>query len=315
MKQAAVSAASDAKAKKDSILSPRTRSKIIDFLFTLPAMILLMIFTYYPIVKVVQLSFTDWNLLSDTWQYVGLKNWKWLFQGTGAKYLWNSLVVTFKYSVGEIAITLVGGILFALLFNRMTRGFGIMRAIVFVPHYVAMSSAAVIFIWILNTDYGVLNYLLKSIGLQPVDWLGQATTALPSVLLLTGWRAIGYGMMIYLSAMQGISQEYYEAASLDGASGAQKFFRITLPLLSPTTLFLLITTFLSSMKVYQSVDVLTGGGPSRSTEVFVYLIYRYAMVDFRMDRASTAAVVFFIILLAITILTMRGSNKSVNYDS
>lgn len=315
MKQAAVSAASDAKAKKDSILSPRTRSKIIDFLFTLPAMILLMIFTYYPIVKVVQLSFTDWNLLSDTWQYVGLKNWKWLFQGTGAKYLWNSLVVTFKYSIGEIAITLVGGILFALLFNRMTRGFGIMRAIVFVPHYVAMSSAAVIFIWILNTDYGVLNYLLETIGLQPVDWLGQTTTALPSVLLLTGWRAIGYGMMIYLSAMQGISQEYYEAASLDGASGAQKFFRITLPLLSPTTLFLLITTFLSSMKVYQSVDVLTGGGPSRSTEVFVYLIYRYAMVDFRMDRASTAAVVFFVILLAITILTMRGSNKSVNYDS
>ena len=119
-------------------------------------------------------------------------------------------------------------------------------------------------------------------------------------------------MMIYLSAMMGISQEYYEAASLDGANGVQKFFRITLPLLSPTTLFLLVTTFLSSMKVFQSVDILTSGGPARSTEVFVY---RYAMVDFRMDRAATAAVMFFLILLVITVLTMKVSDRSVTYDS
>ena len=121
--------------------------------------------------------------------------------------------------------------------------------------------------------------------------------------------------MIYLSAMIGISPEYYEAASLDGTNGFQKFFRITLPLLSPTTLFLLVTTFLSSMKVFQSVDILTSGGPARSTEVFVYLIYRYAMVDFRMDRASTAAVMFFLILLTITVLTMKISDRSVTYDS
>ena len=205
--------------------------------------------------------------------------------------------------------------LLALLFNRMTRSFGLMRAFVFVPKYVAMSSAAVVFLWILNTDSGVLNYLLQCIGLPAVDWLNQQSTALPSVLMLTGWRVIGYGMMIYLSAMMGISQEYYEAASLDGANGVQKFFRITLPLLSPTTLFLLVTTFLSSMKVFQSVDILTSGGPARSTEVFVYLIYRYAMVDFRMDRAATAAVMFFLILLVITVLTMKVSDRSVTYDS
>ncbi|MBQ7858965.1 MAG: sugar ABC transporter permease, partial [Faecalibacterium sp.] len=115
--------------------------------------------------------------------------------------------------------------------------------------------------------------------------------------------------------MIGISKEYYEASSLDGASPVQQFFRITLPLLSPTTLFLLVTTFLSSMKVFQSVDVLTSGGPNRSTEVFVYLIYRYAMVDFRMDRAATSAVMFFIILLVVTALTMKVSDGSVTYDS
>lgn len=242
MKQAAAGAASATqavKADKKPFFSQRTLSHFIDFLFVLPALILLGVFTYYPIVKLVQISFTDWNLLNDTWKYVGLKNWQWLFAGSGAKYLWNSLKVTFLYSMGEILVTMVGGMLLALLFNRMTRSFGLMRAFVFVPKYVAMSSAAVVFLWILNTDSGVLNYLLQCIGLPAVDWLNQQSTALPSVLMLTGWRVIGYGMMIYLSAMMGISQEYYEAASLDGANGVQKFFRITLPLLSPTTLFLL----------------------------------------------------------------------------
>ena len=315
MKQAAAGSVPTVKADKKLIFSQRTLSKFVDFLFVVPALVLLGVFTYYPIVKLVQISFTDWNLLNDTWKYVGLKNWKWLFAGSGAKYLWNSLKVTFLYSMGEIIVTMVGGMLLALLFNRLTRSFGLMRAFVFVPKYVAMSSAAVVFLWILNTDAGVLNYLLQCIGLPAVDWLNQQSTALPSVLMLTGWRVIGYGMMIYLSAMIGISPEYYEAASLDGANGFQKFFRITLPLLSPTTLFLLVTTFLSSMKVFQSVDILTSGGPARSTEVFVYLIYRYAMVDFRMDRASTAAVMFFLILLTITVLTMKISDRSVTYDS
>ena len=136
-----------------------------------------------------------------------------------------------------------------------------------------------------------------------------------SVLMLTGWRCIGYGMMVYLSAMMGISTDYYEAASLDGANAMQRFFKITLPMLSPTTLFLFVTTFISSMKVFQSVDILTQGGPYRSTEVFVYNIYRYAMVDFRMDRAATVAIFFFVLLLIVTAATMKVSRGNVTYDS
>ena len=191
----------------------------------------------------------------------------------------------------------------------------IMRAIVFMPKYVAMSSAAVVFLWILNTDGGILNYLLSLVGISKVDWLGNRHTALLSVLMLTGWRCVGYGMMVYLSAMMGISTDYYEAASLDGANAIQRFFKITIPMLSPTTLFLFVTTFLSSMKVFQSVDILTQGGPYRSTEVFVYNIYRYAMEDFRMDRASTVAIFFFLLLLVVTVATMKVSNGNVTYDS
>ncbi len=300
---------------KKSFFTRRNGEKFVDFLLVLPALILLGIFTYYPIARLVQLSFTDWNLLKPTWEYVGLKNWQWLFTGSGAKYLWNSLKVTTIYSLGEIFVTIVGGMIFALLFNRATRGFTLMRAVVFVPKYVAMSSCAVVFLWILNTDYGVLNYLLQQIGLEPVDWLNQKETALLSVLITTCWRVVGYGMMIYMANMKGISPQYYEASAIDGANKRQQFFGITLPLLAPTTLFLLVTTFLSSMKVFQSVDILTSGGPSRSTEVFVYLIYRYSMVDFRMDRAATSAVMFFIILLVVTVSTMKVSNNNVNYDS
>lgn len=300
---------------KKPLFTRRNGAKLVDFLFVLPALVLLGFFTYYPIARLVQLSFTNWNLLKPTWEYVGLKNWQWLFTGTGAKYLWNSLKVTTLYSLGEIFVTIVGGMIFALLFNRATRGFTLMRAVVFVPKYVAMSSCAVVFLWILNTDYGVLNYLLKLVGLQPVDWLNQKETALLSVLITTCWRVVGYGMMIYMANMKGISPQYYEASAIDGANKTQQFFGITLPLLAPTTLFLLVTTFLSSMKVFQSVDILTSGGPSRSTEVFVYLIYRYSMVDFRMDRAATSAVMFFIILLVVTVSTMKISNNNVNYDA
>lgn len=296
-------------------LNPRKVSAFKDFCCVLPVLIFLAVFTYYPIVELFRISFTDWNLLNDRWQYVGIKNWKWLFGGSGTKYLWNSLRVTFLYSLGELSITLVGGMIFALIFNRMTKGFSIMRAIVFMPKYVAMSLAAVVFLWILNTDHGILNYFLSVFGFGRVDWLNNRSTALFSVLLLTGWRCIGYGMMVYLSAMMGIPTDYYEAASLDGASAVQRFFQITLPMLSPTTLFLFVTTFLASMKVFQSIDILTQGGPYRSTEVFVYNIYRYAMVDFRMDRASTVAIFFFIILLVITVATMKISNGKVNYDS
>lgn len=301
--------------KEKKKMNPRTLSSMKDFACVLPVLIFLVIFTYYPIAELFRISFTDWNLLNDSWQYVGLKNWNWLFGGSGTKYLWNSLKVTCLYSIGELTVTLVGGMIFALIFNKMTRSFAAMRAIVFMPKYVAMSSAAVVFLWIFNKESGILNYMLSMFGINAVDWLGNRNTALISVLMVTGWRCIGYGMMVYLSAMMGIATDYYEAASLDGANSIQRFFKITLPMLSPTTLFLFVTTFLSSMKVFQSVDILTQGGPYRSTEVFVYNIYRYAMVDFRMDRASTVAIFFFLLLLVITVATMKISDGNVTYDS
>ena len=288
-----------------------------DFFMALPAVLLLVLTTYYPIAKLINISFTDWRLTSRTYEYVGLKNWIWLFTSkTSTKYLLNSIKVTLIYTFFNIAIDLGLGLVLAHLFNRLTKPYGAMRALIFMPRYIAMSTCGIIFLWMFNTDYGVINRMLEWAGVQNhINWLGDGKLALTSILILTGWHGVGYSMMIYLSALLGISRDYYEASSLDGATPLQQFRYITMPLLSPTSLFLFITTFISSMKVYQSVDVMTGGGPRQQTEVMVYYIYRLAFDDNRIDRASVVALLFFVVLLIVTASTMRITNKNVHYEA
>ena len=289
-----------------------------------PALLFFLLFVYYPVIDLLRISFTDMGILTTgSQEFVGLSNYNWLFNQSGARYFWESLRITATYTFWEVVITLVGGILLALLFNRMSRAFNFMRAIVFMPKYIAVSTSAVVFMWILyspaaagaNQSEGILNYFLSLFGITGPHWLIDANTALAGVLILTAWRVVGYAMMIYLSAMQGIPQDYYEAARIDGADGVQQFRYITIPLLAPTTLFLFVTTFIASMKVFQSVDVMTGGGPGTATNVMVQWIYNLTFQDFRTARGAAVSVIFFIILLVCTMATMKYSNKNVNYDS
>ncbi len=289
-----------------------------------PALLFFLLFVYYPVIDLVRISFTNMGILTTSLQeFVGLDNYNWLFNQSGARYFWESLRITATYTFWEVAITLVGGMLLALLFNRMSKSFNIMRAFVFMPKYIAVSTSAVVFMWILyspaaagaNQSEGILNYFLSLFGIQGPHWLIDANTALAGVLILTAWRVVGYAMMIYLSAMQGIPGDYYEAARIDGADGVQQFRYITIPLLAPTTLFLFVTTFIASMKVFQSVDVMTGGGPGTATNVMVQWIYNLTFSDFRTARGAAVSVVFFLILLVCTAATMKYSNRNVNYDS
>lgn len=288
-----------------------------DFFLALPAVLLLILVTYYPVAQLINISFTDMRLTKLSYDYVGLKNWNWLFTSkTSLRYLGNSVWVTLRYTFWNIVIDLGGGLLLAHLFKKLTKPYAVMRALIFMPRYIAMSSCGIIFMWILDKDYGVLNRMLEFVGMtESIGWLTNDKTALFSILMLTGWHGIGYCMMIYLSALYGISKDYYEASSLDGATPWQQFKLITLPLLSPTTLFLFITTFISSMKVYQSVDVMTGGGPRNKTEVMVFYIYRLAFEDNRLDQSSVVSLMFFVILLLVTASTLRITNRSVHYES
>lgn len=286
-----------------------------DFFCVLPAVAFFLVFVYYPVADLARISFTNWNLIRDDYTFVGLRNYQWLFTGSGSRYIGESLRITFTYTIWEVVFTLVGGLALALLFGRMTRAFNFMRSALFMPRYIAVSTSAIVFIWILNGNYGILNYVLNLFGVRGPNWLNTEATALTGVLFLTFWRVTGYAMMIYLSAMQGIPQEYYEAANIDGTDGVQRFRYITLPLLAPTTLFLTVTTFIASMRVFQSVDVMTGGGPGRATNVMVQWIYTLAFREFRVDRAASVSLVFFVLLLVVTAATMRWSRQSVSYDT
>lgn len=295
-----------------------------DLFFVEPALVFFLLFVYYPVIDLIRISFTGMGILNTAKQtFVGLANYNWLFFQSGSRYFWESLKITALYMFWEVTITLVGGMLLALLFNRMTRSFNAMRAIVFMPKYIAVSTSATVFMWILYSTYatgigssqGILNYALSLFGIEGPHWLIDTETALTGVLILTCWRVVGYAMMIYLSAMKGIPQDYYEAASIDGADGVQQFRFITVPLLAPTTVFLFVTTFIASMKVFQSVDVMTSGGPGTATNVMVMWIYNLTWKDFQTARGAAVSIVFFLILLVCTAATMKYSNRNTNYDT
>lgn len=300
---------------REKLFSPARRGRAFDFLCTVPALLFFIVFTYYPIGKLFHISLTDWNLSRAAARFVGIKNYRWLFSGRGWDMFLSSLQITALYTVGEVVLTIAGGLALALLFSRMSKGFSVMRVAVIMPRYVLVSSTALVFMWLYNDLYGVFNHALGLIGLKAVNWLGSKDTALLSLILYSGWRVTGYAMLIYLSALRGISPQYLEAADIDGAGRWQKMRYIQLPLLAPTTLFLVITTVVSSMKVFQAVDVLTSGGPYKATSVLVYQIYSLAFADHRLDRAAAVGSVFFVLLLCFTWATMKYSSRRVSYDA
>lgn len=308
-------AASQPPAAKPRKKRKYTKKNFLEFLCTVPALLLIVLLNHYPLVELVRYSFTDWNMLKKNYKYVGLTNWKWFFTTLDTNHVLNSFKVTLLYTVAHLAIIIIVGLLFALLFNRMNKAYAFMRSAIFMPHYVAMSSVAIIFLWLTNENYGVFNYVLKLLGLSPVAWLSSSSVAIWTLVIVAAWRGIGYNMIIYLSAMQGINKDYYEAAALDGASRLAIFRRITLPMLAPTTAFLLVTQFISSMKVYNVVDIMTSGGPAHSTEVLVYMLYQMTFESYRIDRASVIAIVFFVFLMIVTAITTKWQDRKVNYDA
>lgn len=282
-----------------------------DFLFAAPALLFMGLFLYYPLLNSVYLSFTDWNMVRPVKKIVGWKNYEWLL---GSDQFYNVLKVTFTYTFWDVTLTLGLGLLFALLFNVSSKFFNFMRTLIFMPYYISMVIASIVFLWIYNSQYGLLNRFMVLLGMDPVNWLVNTKTALGAVIAVSVWKGVGFAMIIFIAGLRGIPIEYYEASSIDGANKVHQFFKITLPLLSPITLFLFVTTFISSMQVFQSIDIMTNGGPFDSTNSIVYWIYTMAFAEFRTGRASALVVILFILIMALTAIQMYVSKKKVHYE-
>ena len=231
------------------------------WLFVLPALIPLIVFWIYPILRSVYISFTDWDYMSPTYNFVFLDNFIALFKDDRFyDALWNTLVFT----VGTLVPTIVLGLLLALLMQKAFKGSGIVKFILFSPWITPTVAISIVWTWIYDPDTGIANAVLEFLHLPALQWIKSSETAMLAVIIVTVWKSLGYAMIFYLSALEKVPGELYEASGLDGAKSWQRFRDVTLPCISPTTFFLVIITMVSSLQAYDQIQILTQGGPSGS---------------------------------------------------
>lgn len=270
----------------------------------LPALLVLGLFTIYPILYSGYLSLNDWNGFDPTVTPVGLQNYVDWFQSPT---FWHSLSVTAVYVVALTFFSLVGGLAVALLLNTGIRGVTIYRIVYFIPVVTATVAAATVWRYLLEPGSGLVNVALREIGIKGPSWLSDPNWALPAVILVGVWKRLGFNMVIFLAGLQTIPRVYYEAAQVDGANNWQRFRFITLPLLAPITLLVGIMTLIDAFLVFDTVFVMSNGtgGPVGSTEVMGFLLWREAFRYFNLGDASAIGWILFAIVLAITLLQWK----------
>ena len=280
------------------------------YLFILPNFIGFFVFMAIPIIMGFVISLTDYNGFNQM-NFVGFKNYIDMFQDEYFRVsLWYKIVYTLVTVPGTIVVSLA----LALAVNMGIKGSNIFKTMFFLPNITSMVAVGIVWAMIFNPQTGPINNLLRSIGIENTPmWLSSSSTALPTIMIVSIWKQAGYYMIIFLAGLQAIPKQLYEAASIDGASGISKFFKVTLPMLSPTTFMVLILNIISSFQVFDLINIMTGGGPGRSTNVLVYRIYQEGFQNMRFGYASAMAYFLFLIVLIITLIQFRGQKKWVNY--
>lgn len=278
--------------------------------YLLPSLVGLLLFFAIPVVFVVVLSFFNWNMLNSA-TFVGLSNYVNIFKYEG---MGHALLVTCYYVVLNIPAQTVFALLLAVLLNRKLPGAGFIRVVAVLPYLATPVAMGLVWNWFFDPTTGVVNTLLGMVGISGPAWLSSQAWAMPVVAWANIWQYVGYNMLFFMAGLQAVPPSLYEAASIDGASASKKFFSITLPLLRPTLLFVLVTGVIGSFQVFDTVYVMTNGGPGRATEVVNPLIYKTAFTGFRMGDASAMSVVLFAVILAVTIAQFAYFNKRTTYE-
>lgn len=278
--------------------------------FLAPTVVGFLLFSLIPIARSLYLSFTSWDILQPA-EWVGLENYKVLL---GSEEFWRVMRNTGEYIVLYVPLMLVSSLALAALLNRRFAGVGVYKVLFFLPVLTSWVAGSLIWRWILNHKYGLVNILLGHIGIAGPAWLDDKYWAMPGIVLASVWKDAGFFALIFLGALKGINHEYYEAAQIDGASPWKRFRHITLPLVSPTTFFVTITSIINSFQVFAQVQIMTYGGPAGATQVIMERIYKYAFQFFKMGYASALSWVLFVIILIITAIQWRLQKGWVFYD-
>jgi multiple sugar transport system permease protein len=278
------------------------------YILILPWFIGFIVFYVGPMLFSFALSLTHWRLL-DAPSYVGLQNYTDMMHDSR---FWQSLKVTTIYVAGGVPLGLVIALLLALLLNQNVRGQSVFRTIFYLPSVVSGVAVSVLFLWIFNPEFGLLNSALGAVGIPGPGWIASVNWALPSLIITSLW-GIGGTMLIFLAGLQGIPLELQEAASIDGAGAMQRFFHLTLPLLTPTILFNLILLIIFRFQDFTNAYVMTNGGPLDSTLFYVYYIWLNAFQYIQMGYATALAWVLFVIIFVLTVVIFTSSDRWVFY--
>ncbi len=279
-------------------------------MFIFPALIGLFVFRLGPILFAFFMSFTSWDIFSPP-QWIGLSNYKEMFSNPT---FWEMLKNTFIFSGIYVPSVMVMGLLLAVLVNQKLRGINTFRAIFFSPVVTSAVAIGLVWGWLLSPKYGLLNNFLQLFGITGPSWLGDPKWALMSIAFVMTWKMAGYYMILFLAGIQDIPKILYEASRIDGATPWQSFWHITLPLLSPTTFFVLIVATIDSFRNFQIIYTMTRGGPGTSSTTLVYGIYQNAFVFYRMGYASALAYVLLAIVGGITLINFYFKKHWVKYQ-
>ena len=310
----------------------RIREGLSALAFVSPTFIILTVFIIYPIFYALYLSFHDWNL-SGVATPVGFENYANLFSDPE---FWQAAVNTFYFTIVPVPVGMAIALVIALALNSGIRGLSLYRTAYFMPVMTSVVAASLIWMWIFHSQTGILNFVLKAIGLPSQVWLAEPegvlklilghygievprilagpSLSLVAVIIMSIWNTLGYNVVIFLAGLQNIPHHLYEVADLDGARGWSKFWHITWPMLSPTTFFVLVMSTITAFQAFAQVAVMTKGGPLGTTNVIVYYIYIKAFQFFEMGFASAAAYVLFGVILFFTLLQIRYLGNTVHYE-
>lgn len=294
----------------------RTTRRLLEhleaYLFLLPALVILGVFHLFPIVYAFVVSLLRWNMIDPVRPFIGFENYRHLL--SDEKFLL-ALANTSYYAVVSVALAIPLALGFAILLNRRLVGMSWYRTAFFIPYVTPLATGAMVWHWLYNPDrFGLLNYLIGTIGIPPQPWLLSPAQAMPALIAVAIWAGLGRDIVILLAGLQNISAEYYEAAQIDGAGSWQLFRHVTLPLLSPTTYFVLVISMIGAFQVFALPLFMTGGGPLNRTLTIVYSIYQQGFQYFRMGYAAAQAYVLFLIILVITLMQRQVAARRVHYD-
>lgn len=295
----------DGHMKKSKLEKSRNRWGIV---FILPQLISLVCLGIIPIVIAFVLSFFDWNGFSSP-VFTGFQNFKAVFTDpdTGIA-IKNTLIYSVIYVPCSIALSL--GL--AMLLNKAW-GKMFYRAVFFLPQIVTSVGIAVVWSWIYQPQFGILNMILRFFGIEGKEWLRDPSTAMGAVIVMSIWWGLGYNIVLFLAGLQNVPKTYVDAAKIDGANERQVFFNITIPLISPTTLLVTITTMINAFQVFDQMFLLTSGGPAKKTYTMAIHIYQTAFKSYELGKASTAALILFFVVVAVSVIQFKLSDKWVHY--